>query len=205
MEATKTTTTENVLANSLMAGLANYRKGSFGTTLSITTTPKMNKGGKGGVAVNPLLGRDVQKHTIYTNVKLGSDYNKVNGNKIERAGGEKSDWIAEPAKGMHRFNDFLCQSDTDDNQFYLNVLFFKNTRVEYSYSVDGVPATEEQVETIKSYLTSKGSSFGKQIAAGIPEDEVTEVRRPKLENVNYIMQGERQLYSRPAFEPALVG
>jgi len=203
MEATKTT--NNVLVNSLMAGLANYRKGSFGTTISITTTPKMNKGGKGGIAVNPLLGRDVQKHTIYTNVKLGSDYNKVNGNKIERAGGEKSDWVAEPAKGMHRFNDFICQSDTDDNQFYLNILFFKNTRVEYSYSVDGVPATEEQVETIKSYLTSKGNSFGKQIAAGIPEDEVTEVRRPKLENVNYIVQGERQIYSRPQFEPALVG
>jgi len=203
MEATKTT--NNVLVNSLMAGLANYRKGSFGTTISITTTPKMNKGGKGGIAVNPLLGRDVQKHTIYTNVKLGSDYNKVNGNKIERAGGEKSDWVAEPAKGMHRFNDFICQSDTDDNQFYLNVLFFKNTRVDYSYSVDGVPATPEQVETIKSYLTSKGNSFGKQIAAGIPEDEVTEVRRPKLENVNYIVQGERQLYSRPQFEPALVG
>lgn len=198
-------TTTNVLVNSLMNGLQGYSKGSFGTTLSITTTPKMNKGGRGGVEPNPLYNRDVQKHTIYSNIRLGIDYNRVNEAKIERAGGEKSDWKGEAPKGMHRFNDYLYQSDNDNDQFYLNVLFFGNTKEEYSYSIDGVPATPEQVETIKAYLTSKGSSFSKQIAAGIPEDEVTEVRRPKLDNINYIVQGERQLYSRPAFEPAIAG
>lgn len=182
------------MVNGLMSGLKNYNKGTFGTIVSTITTPKMNKGGRMGVAPNPLYNR-VEKHTIYTNVRLGVSYENVIKAKMERAGENPENWQSQASSVGEYYNEYLLKSRKDDNQFYLKIGLFINTKIESTYFVDGIPATDEQMNIINAYTPEK-SAPTKQIEAGIPEDEVYLVVSPKLDNVVEIKQGEKTLYKR---------
>lgn len=177
-----------------MNGMKNYNKGTFGTCVETFTTPEMNKGGRGGIAPNPLYNR-VEKHTIYTNVRLGVSYENVIKAKMERAGEDPANWQSQASNVGKFYNEYLLQSRKDENQFYLKIGLFPNTKTESTYFVDGIQATKEQLEIIKAYTPAK-SKPAKQIEAGIPEDEVYIIVSPKLDNVAKIQHGERVLYNR---------
>lgn len=191
----------NVMVNGLMNGLKNYNKGTFGTIVSTITTPKMNKGGKMGVAPNPLYNR-VEKHTTYTNVRLGVSYENVVKAKMERAGENPENWHNQASSVGEYYNEYLLKSRKDNNQFYLKIGLFPNTKIESAFYVDGIPATKEQMSIINAYTPEK-SLPTKQIEAGIPEDEVYNVVSPKLENVVSITQGEKTLYKRVELAEAM--
>lgn len=192
---------ENNMVNNLVNGLKNYAKGSFGTIVSTITTPKMNKGGKMGVAPNPLYNR-VEKHTTYTNVRLGVSYENVIRAKMERNGENPDNWQSQASSVGKYYNEFLLQSRKEENQFYIKIGLFPNTKTETTYFVDGIPATDEQLAIIKAYTPEKTAPT-KQTEAGIPEDEVYNVVSPKLENVVSITQGEKTLYKRVELAAAM--
>lgn len=192
---------ENMMVSSLMNGMKNYRKGSFGTIVSTITTPKMNKGGKMGVAPNPLYNR-VEKHTTYTNVRLGVSYENVIKAKMQRNGENPDNWQSQASSVGKYYNDFLLQSRKEENQFYLKIGLFPNTTTESTYFVDGRPATDEEMAIINAYTPEKTAPT-KQTEAGIPEDEVYFIVSPKLDNVVSITQGEKTLYKRVELAAAM--
>ena len=182
------------MVNNLTNGIKNYNKGTFGTIVETLTAPKMNKGGRMGIAPNPLFGR-VTKITRYTNVRLGVSYESVVRSKMERNGENPDNWQGQASSVGIYYNDYLLQGRKDPQQYYLKIGLFPNTRTESAYFVDGRPATSEEVETINAYLPAKSES-AKQIAAGIPADEVYNIVSPKLENVTLITQGYKVIYSK---------
>lgn len=182
------------MVNQFSNGIKNYNKGTFGTCVETLTIPKMNKGGKSGIASNPLFGR-VTKITRYTNVRLGVSYESVVRAKLERNGENPDNWQGQASSVGEHYNEYLLKSRKDDNMYYLKIGLFPNTKTESTYFVDGRPATKEEVETINAYLPAK-SEPAKQIAAGIPADEVYNIVSPKLENVTLITQGYKVIYSK---------
>lgn len=178
----------------LMNGLKNYNKGTFGTIVETFGTHEMKKGGRMGVAPNPLLDR-VTKNVVYTNVRLGVDYDAVIKAKLEREGKNPADWHTSRNNVGDYYNEYLLRGRKDTNQFYLKIGLFPNTHIETTYFVDGRPATAEEMKTIEEYALAKSESQ-KQVDAGLPLDKVYKVFSPNLDKVTLIQQGDRVLYNR---------
>ena len=176
------------MKNSDIQSISELRKGVFGVHVTTHTEPKMNR------TNNPYYGR-VRKVTDYHNIALGTDYANTINNRLERLGIE-GNYVAEKAKGMHRYNDFLLQSDKDENQFYLNIIFDRSEGShtdEEVYLVDGRLATAEETKEIKWWIEQAKSKSGcdKQEKAGLDKKEQVRIIRPKLQNVVKITLGAR--------------
>ena len=172
------------MENSSINTISQMNKGVFGVQVVTFTEPRMRK------TNNPYIGR-VRKVANYTHIALGTDYKRTIESRMDRLGIEGG-YDVEKAKGMHRYNDFFMQSDKDENQFYLNIIFDRSEKshVEKYYMVDGRLATEEETAEIESFC-EKRSSCGKQNDAGLSGREEVKIIRPKLQNVIKIVLGAR--------------
>jgi len=169
------------MENTKISEISSMPKGVFGVHVTVMTEPKMNKTG------NQFYGR-VRKVTDYFNIQLGTDYANTINNRLEKQG-EEGNYVAEKAKGMHRYNDYFMQSDKDENQFYLNIIFNKaESHTETAWMVDGRLATEEEIKEFTAFIP-KSSPCKKQEDAGL--EKQVEIRRPKLQNVIKITLGAR--------------
>ena len=83
--------------------LLNLSKGANIVTVQTITPAKMNKGGRGGVAVNPFIDKGIQKVSMI-NCQLQSDYENVVNNQLAREGKAKTFTAAARVWGS-RVND----------------------------------------------------------------------------------------------------
>lgn len=157
-------------------------KGSF-TTVSLVNEPKMNKKN------NPYIGRVTCK-TTYKNCRLGCSYEKSIDASLGRNNIEGK-FETEKPFGMHFINDFILQSDKDENQYYLRVQMYADTKTDKIYYLDGQELTDTDIlAEIKSFMP-KPSTSAKQANMGLTEEQQVIVRSIKLENITGIKQGEK--------------
>lgn len=170
--------------NDAITTISEMKRGVFGVQVVTFTEPRMRK------TNNPYLGR-VRKVANYTHIALGTDYKRTVENRMEKLGIEGG-YEVEKAKGMHRYNDFFMQSDKDENQFYLNIIFDRSEKshVERYYMVDGRLATKEEENEIKGFEYER-KECEKQNNAGLSGREEVKIIRPKLQNVIKIVLGAR--------------
>lgn len=170
--------------NNAITAISEMNKGVFGVQVVTFTEPRMRK------TNNQYIGR-VRKVANYTHIALGTDYKRTIENRMEKLGIE-GEYNVEKAKGMHRYNDFFMQSDKDENQFYLNIIFDRSegSHCERYYMVDGRLATKEEEAEIESF-EYEHKECGKQNDAGLSGREEVKIIRPKLQNVIKITLGAR--------------
>ena len=149
-------------------------------TIESTTTPKMNK------TNNPFYGR-VTKHSIYSSVCLGRNYQKTCTNRGDSE--TYGEYQVEKPKGRTwvQFPFILC-ADKDATQKYLRIAKNENSTINSTWYVDGRKATESEIAEIKTFLTSHSSGCKKQAAYGIQKE--VEVFDLKFESITLLKQGE---------------
>ena len=167
--------------------MTNAKKATFGYRVVTITEPSMNKGGRNGVAPNPLLGR-VQKLTTYYNLLLGASYeNRVNA--LRELEGKEANFVAQAQRGTHYFDAFFNESDKELGVYYLKMGYRRSgSKSSYTYLVDGRVATHEEVATIEYYLQKK--SENKSQGLDNPYKHFT----TKAENVLYVGQKKALFY-----------
>ena len=107
---------------------------------------KMNKGGRGGVAPNPLLGRVTRDHRVTVTVAGPETYSNVLEARTGEAPVGKSPWFRWVKDGL------VAHKET--GELYLAAVPTSSKR-KIAYLVDGREATTEELETIKAYTPQK--------------------------------------------------
>lgn len=162
------------------------KAGQFGYTIITATEPRMNKTG------NPFIDR-VKKVSVYKNAMLGCSYENVVNARRENEG-KSADFDAQAPKGKTIFNKFFYQSIKELSTFYLKIIFYKSqTRVESSYLVDGRPATDQEIQEIKTFMPKPSSSAQYQ---GLEAEDEVKIVAPKWDNVLQIKQGDKVIFER---------
>ncbi len=173
---------ENLNFDELKAKLGN--KSLFASIIT-ETDPRMRK------TNNPLNGRVVKRTTSV--IQLGNNYQSAIENRTEKLNGEKADYVAEKPKGktfVKGYENLVLQSDKDPSQKYLRTYYnMANSDPKVEYLVDGKPATDEELETIKSFLPPKAPSK-KQESAGLNEEVQIMPRDYKVESVVELKLGD---------------
>lgn len=149
------------------------------------TDPKMRK------TNNPLNGRVVKRTTSV--VQLGNNYGSAIENRTEKTTGQRAEFETEKPKGksfLEGYENLILKSDKDETQLYIRTYYnMANSDPKVEYLVDGRPATEEELETIKSFLPKTYASK-KQEDAGLVEEIQIMPRDYKLENIKEIKLGD---------------
>lgn len=149
---------QTISNNNILAVLNTISNGTFVGVHSLTE-PKMRK------TNNPFNGHRVQKLTIQT---LQFGYNYENGVNNRLNGG--TTFVAEPLK----WGEWLVPNKVITHKGKLYARFYKvdnGTPANVTYLIDGVIATEEQEQVIKSFLVAPSSS-ARQAEVGLVEHQV---------------------------------
>ena len=165
---------------------ANLKKGASVQVVSYKET-KMNKGTKNNR--NPFLGRVMERTTIGGWV-VGTNYNRSCQNATERSG-SNSEFNGKGSWHTY-YNDFFEVSKNDSNKFYLQLQKSAKTGTTSTktYYVDGIEASEEQVEEIKAWLPTKThKQSSSQVESGIDAEHERMYMCVGLENIESITQG----------------
>ena len=172
--------------------------GTFGVYVATLTEKTMNKGGRKGVAPNPLIGK-VFTLALYQNAITGCAYRSLVKSECKREGIAIDDFDKE-------FPPSETYADTDNNKIFTHKvsgkkyfrLYLSNGRerskVKYETLIleGGVYRypTNEEVATIKAYTPSKSTS-AKQVGLGMTN--IVEVRNISIENVLFVKQGDKEI------------
>lgn len=147
--------------NNILAVLNTIKVGTFCEVHSLTE-PKMRKTG------NPFNGHRVQKMTIQT---LQWGYNYENGVNNRIGDTKHETFVAEPLK----WGEWLIPNKVITHKGSLYARFYKvdneMASSNVTYLIDGIIATEEQEEVIKSFLIASSSS-ARQAEVGLTERQV---------------------------------
>lgn len=136
--------------------------------LNTTTKAKMNKGGRGGVEPNPFYDRDVRRVKTST-YEVGANYlEKINEALI--AEGKKpvtqEEFSNKLPWGEYEIKDKVI---AHNGARYLRCYPVKDADTFEEITVDGAPATKEDLDVIMPYTSEKKGSK-KQEEAGISEE-----------------------------------
>lgn len=136
--------------------------------IELCTEPTMNKRG------NPYIGR-VKKHTAYLGVQFGKSYTEeVNDRLVEE--GKAADFKAQKSPYTYVNKYFDCKGD----QLYLRYLIAKDAKpCKTIYEVDDRPATESEVEEIRSFYSKKSTPTNQ----GLEKGNEVKPRWVKIQNV----------------------
>lgn len=178
--------------------IKNLKSGTFGIYVSTLTEKKMNKGGRSGIAPNPLFGK-VFTLALYQNAITGCSYRNLVKSECIREGIDVSNFDNDfpPSETYAVTNDNKVFAKKDGTTQYFR-LYLSNGRerskVKYETLIlndDGTyrKPTEEEEKTIKAYTPSKSESK-KQEALGI--SNIVEVRNITISNILFIKQGEKE-------------
>jgi hypothetical protein len=116
-------------------------------TVLLTGEHKMNKGGRAGVAPNPLFGRVTRDHRVTVTVAGPETYSNVLENRTGEAPAGKAPWFEWVKDGVVRHKE--------TGALYLAAVPTSAKRVA-RYLVDGREATEAEIATIREYSPDKG-------------------------------------------------
>lgn len=184
----------NATNSAILSVINTISNGTLGVVVEMTTEPTWAS------VKSPYRGR-VIKHTRITNASLGLSYENcvMSHAKADGVDVASEPYIPNAPKGMHYVGDnrrYLV-SNTNEEQFYLNILYRGNENVSQKYYLDGVLVEDAEVlADIQSYIR-QSKPCGKQIAYGVSEGNTIKVNRPKFENVALIQQGERVYRREP--------
>jgi hypothetical protein len=84
----------------------------------------------------------------------------------------------------------------DENVFYLKIGIYPNTITTSTYFVDGHEATQNELETLKTFLQTKSNNVQKQVDAGLTTENQYHIVAPKASNVVKIWRGKQTIYQR---------
>lgn len=168
----------SISKSELVEKMLNLRNGShtFGSVV-LATEPTMNKSG------NPFYNRVVKlaKWSFGINTEY---YNKVK-NEMERQGLDVTA-LTTSSSNYERYNEKpncpILKLKSDNSRLYVSLFPNKDGVSFVEYYVDGVKATELEVEQIKSFERGNTPS-AKQSALGISEEKQIKIRTAKLESV----------------------
>ncbi len=181
--------------NIILATLSLISNGNYSSVEMSTTPDWKSKSAK----KNKYLNR-VVKHTRIGRVGLGLCYTNVVESHAERSGVDTraTPYIPNAPKGMHYPTDsegnittyrYLI-SDSNPNQYYLNVVYRGNESKDVTYYLDGIKVTDKEIlEDIKAHINVP-KECAKQREYGIASEDVVIVNRPKFQNIVSIRQGE---------------
>lgn len=135
---------------------------------------------------NPLKNSKVTKEVSY-NMLLNANYTNMVNNRLAKEGKEanfeaKKPWFDKVNDG---FNGSIVCKRSDPSELYL--FFACNTAKTLKYYVDGIEATETQIELIKRFKPAKA-----QTSQGTDEEII--VRTVKLENIKSLKCGVTVLF-----------
>ena len=116
-------------------------------TILLDGEHKMNKGGRAGVPINPLLGRVTRDHRIVVTVAGPETYSNVLEARTGEAPAGKAPWFTWVRDGL------VAHKQT--GELYLAAVPTSAKRVT-RYLVDGREATKEELDTIHAYTPDKG-------------------------------------------------
>lgn len=153
----------------LLATLKNFAGCTF-LALEAATVPKMLKRG------NPLIGKEVVKHTRVTG-RIGSSYkNEVNNERFDAYGDDIAIW--NPAELP--WGEWVegCSLIELNGKYYLRVIV-DHLKWRY-FTVDGEPVADE---VVTCWLPKKKNEGDRQ---GLPAEKVVIVRNYKLESIRAI-------------------
>lgn len=192
--------------NSIESFCENVAKGSFGLYAATLTEKKMNKFPCDKTAArvaNPYLG-SVFNLAIIQNTATGVSYYKLVESECKREGisFSKDEFAAAfpyektYAEGVGGKLDNMIMENTKTNQRYLRLYFGRKPTKTIYYTIikdanGGYRVLNEdsaEYKEIMRYVPAKSGS-AKQEALGI--SNIIEVRQPKVENVVFLMQGEK--------------
>lgn len=151
---------QTISNTNILSVLSSISNGTFVGVHSLTE-PKMRKTG------NPFNGHKVQKMTIQT-LQYGYNYANAVNNRIGDTKHET--FVAEPLK----WGEWLIPNKVITHKGKLYARFYKvdnDTKPNVMYLIDGVIATDEQEETIKSFLIAPSQS-NRQAEVGLTEHQV---------------------------------
>ena len=116
-------------------------------TILLDGEHKMNKGGRSGVPLNPLLGRVTRDHRIVVTIAGPETYSNVLENRTGEAPVGKAPWFTWVRDGL------VAHKET--GELYLAAVPTSAKRVT-RYLVDGREATDAELVTIREYTPDKG-------------------------------------------------
>lgn len=158
--------------------------------LSTSTKLKMNKGGRGGVEPNPYYDRDVRKEKT-TNYLFGKNYLDMINESLAAEG--------KPAATEGEFSNKLPWGEYEvkdkvvayNGARYICCYPIKDQEGDKVITIDGVPATKEELEVINKYVPEKKPSK-KQENAGITEGNRVMPMLFSFDNINFaVIDGTR--------------
>jgi hypothetical protein len=151
-----------------------------------TSTPlKMNKGGRNGVEPNPFTDRDVRK-VKSGKYNFGKNYISMINESLAKQG--KPAVTSEEYKlealpwSEYEFQDKVI---VYNGKRYLRCYPIKDEEIEETITIDGVPATQDELDIIKKYVPEKKMSK-KQEEVGVTEENRIMPLAIAFENINYI-------------------
>ena len=153
-----TYTMQTIKTTDILSVLSTISNGTFVGVHSLTE-PKMRK------TNNPFNGHKVQKMTIQT-MQYGYSYENAVNNRI----GSEETFVAEPLK----WGEWLIPNKVITHKGKLYARFYKvdnDTKPNVMYLVDGIIATEEEEEVIKSFLVAPSTS-NRQAEVGLTTHQV---------------------------------
>lgn len=156
---------------------------TFGSTISLGNV-KMNKRG------NPFVNDVVQKLAKW-NFGTNSSYSQRVNNQREREGLE-ANFVAQPSwyKGLSDDNKCAVGKHISKEEYYLSLYPNKEGVSFVEYYINGIKATELQIEQIKSVEVK---SSGGSKSQGLSQEGEIIIRRPKLETILYFVADGRKL------------
>lgn len=116
-------------------------------TILLNGEHKMNKGGRGGIPLNPLLGRVTRNHRVTVTVAGPETYSNVLPERTGEQPAGKAPWFRWVKDGV------VAHKETGD--LYLAAVPTSAKRT-IRYLVDGREATKEELDTISAYSPEKG-------------------------------------------------
>lgn len=128
-----------------------------------------------------LLGGTITKVVTNLPIQINYSYENAVNNRLEKQGGkrtfktDKMSW-GKWVKGQKN------KLKENNGELYLRVYLIQGKKGEKSYFVNGMPASAEQIATIKAYEMSKYAASGTQGAVGLNENQV-KPKDIKLRNI----------------------
>ncbi len=180
------------------------KKGLLGYYVTVETEPRMRKKN------NPYFGR-VKKRTTYFSPVIGGDYHSIVDRRTRSCNPEWFNRTASEAPqefeatataesawkpSMHWYNDFVLQSNTDPEQFYLSLGNRPTTRYYTTWLLDGLEAGKDVVEEFLPFLYERKGEDARQSARGIPPEMQYRPWIVKFENLVEIRQGKSVIWFR---------
>lgn len=199
--------TINVVVFELVKILCGFRGCSFVSAMWVSNTDSMNDkllamkapNGKGRAlkANNPLYGR-LSAIFCGNNLQFGIDYQNSVNNRLKKNGLE-AEFEAEPLRWGHWY-EYTENGKKETafkkviehlGNFYIRLYKVKNTNIRATYYVDGVRVNYSD---IKQYLKEENHISGKQLAAGLEDEEQSKPFTLQINNLRILGLNHKHYY-----------